>query len=155
MTNDEKAVRTVIENWARAVESCDRKGILANHADDLLMFDFPDVVRGLEAYDKTWDFFFDKPKGPIRYMPKDLVVTAGDQVAFATCLVHCDGTSAGALDFRLTTGVKKTRVLGRSFTSITQFRQSRNGLSVQNRNRRHRLLTVSYSSHSSHDFVRV
>lgn len=32
---------------------------------------------------------------------------AGDQVAFATSLVHCDGTSAGALDFRLTTGLKK------------------------------------------------
>jgi ketosteroid isomerase-like protein len=107
MTNDEKAVRTVIEKWARAVEAGDRKGILANHADELLMFDFPNVVRGIEAYDKTWDFFFDKPKGPIRYTPKDLVVTASDQVAFATCVVHCDGTSAGALDFRLTIGLKK------------------------------------------------
>jgi ketosteroid isomerase-like protein len=107
MTNDERAVRAVIENWARAVESGDRQGILASHADDLLMFDFPDVVRGIKAYDRTWDFFFDKPKGPIHFTPRDLVVTAGDQVAFATCLVHCDGTSAGALDFRLTSGLKK------------------------------------------------
>ena len=107
MTNDELAVRAVIESWARAVESGDRKAILANHADDLLMFDFPAVVRGINAYDETWDFFFDKPKGPIHYTPRDLVVTAGDQVAFATCLVHCDGTSAGALDFRLTTGLRK------------------------------------------------
>jgi ketosteroid isomerase-like protein len=107
MTNDEEAVRAIIENWARAVESGDRKGILANHADDLLMFDFPDVVRGIKAYDKTWDFFFDKPKGPIHYTPTDLVVTAGNEVAFATCLVHCDGTSAGALDLRLTTGLKR------------------------------------------------
>jgi ketosteroid isomerase-like protein len=107
MTNDEKAIRTVIEDWARAVESAEREGILANHADDLLMFDFPDVVRGLKAYDRTWDFFFDKPKGPIRYTPRELIVTASEQVAFATCLVHCDGTSAGALDFRLTTGLRK------------------------------------------------
>jgi ketosteroid isomerase-like protein len=107
MTNDEKAVRAVIENWARAVESGDRKGILANHAEEMLMFDFPDVVRGIKAYDKTWDFFFDETKGPIRYTLRELLVTAGDQVAFATCLVHCDGTSAGALDFRLTTGLKK------------------------------------------------
>ena len=107
MTNDGRAVRTVIEDWARAVESGDRKGILANHADEFLMYDFPDVVRGIKAYDKTWDFFFDRPKGPIRYEPKDLVVTAGEDVAFATCLVHCDGTSAGALDFRLTVGLKK------------------------------------------------
>jgi ketosteroid isomerase-like protein len=107
MTNDEKAVRTVIENWARAVECGDRKGILANHAEEILMFDFPDVVRGIKAYDKTWDFFFDKPKGPIRYVPRELLVAADDHVAFATCLVHCDGTSAGALDFRLTTGLRK------------------------------------------------
>ena len=107
VTNAENEVRAIIENWARAVESGDRKAILANHADDLLMFDFPDEVRGIQAYDRTWDFFFDQPKGPIHYTPSELVVTAGDQVAFATCLVHCDGTSAGALDFRLTTGLKK------------------------------------------------
>ncbi|WP_411755896.1 nuclear transport factor 2 family protein [Sinorhizobium meliloti] len=28
-------------------------------------------------------------------------------MAFATCLVHCDGTSAGPLDFRLSIGLKK------------------------------------------------
>ena len=106
MSNESK-VREVIENWARAVSAGDRKGILANHADELLMFDFPDVVHGIKAYDKTWDFFFDKPKGSIHYKPRELVVTAGDQVAFATCLVHCDGTSAGMLDFRLTIGLKK------------------------------------------------
>jgi ketosteroid isomerase-like protein len=52
-------------------------------------------------------FFFDKPKGPICYTPREVLVTAGDQVAFAPCLLHCDGTSAGALDFRLTTGLKE------------------------------------------------
>jgi ketosteroid isomerase-like protein len=107
MTDNEKAVHVAIENWARAVESGDRKEILANHADELLMFDFADVVRGIKSYDKTWDFFFDKPKGPIQYTPRDLIVTADDQVAFATCLVHCDGTSAGPLDFRLTIGLRK------------------------------------------------
>lgn len=34
-------------------------------------------------------------------------VTGDEDVAFATCLVHCDGTSAGPLDFRLTTGLQK------------------------------------------------
>jgi ketosteroid isomerase-like protein len=28
-------------------------------------------------------------------------------VAFASCLFHCDGTSGGSLDFRLTTGLRK------------------------------------------------
>jgi ketosteroid isomerase-like protein len=31
----------------------------------------------------------------------------GDDVAFAGCLFHCDGTSGGALDFRLTTGLRR------------------------------------------------
>ena len=105
--SDQSEVRKVIEKWARAVSSGDRKAILAHHSPDLLMFDFPASVRGLDAYDKTWDFFFAKPKGPISFVPRDIEVTAGDNVAFASCLVHCDGTSAGPLDFRLTTGLRK------------------------------------------------
>lgn len=34
---------------------------------------------------------------------------AGDDVAFASCLIHCEGTSAGALDLRLTVGLRKIR----------------------------------------------
>ena len=104
----ENEVRGIIENWARAVSAGDRAGILSNHVDDLLMFDFPATVRGLEAYDKTWDFFFANPQGPISFVPRDIAVTASDDVAFASCMVHCEGTSAGAVDFRLTTGLRKT-----------------------------------------------
>ena len=32
---------------------------------------------------------------------------ASDDVAFASCLIHCDGTSAGPLDLRLTVGLRK------------------------------------------------
>ena len=105
--NEEAAVRTIVRNWAQAVEAGDRRAILAHHAADVLMFDFPRVVRGLDAYAKTWDFFFDKPRGPIVFRISELRVHAGDRVAFASCQVHCDGTSAGALDFRLTTGLLK------------------------------------------------
>lgn len=108
MTDDTKAeIRTVIKDWAAAVAAGDRKAILAQHSPDLLMFDFPDTKRGIDAYDKQWDFFYMDPKGPISFVPSDIEVTAGDDVAFATCLVHCDGTSAGPLDFRLTTGLRK------------------------------------------------
>jgi uncharacterized protein (TIGR02246 family) len=105
--SNEAEVRTLIEEWARAVSAGDRNAILAHHAPDLLMFDFVEIVRGTQAYDKTWDFFFAKPRGPIRYVPRDIAVTAGDDVAFATCEVHCDGTSAGPLEFRLTTGLRR------------------------------------------------
>jgi ketosteroid isomerase-like protein len=107
-TSDETQVRTLIEEWARAISSGDRGGILAHHSSDMLMFDFPPpVVRGLDAYDRTWDFFYAKPKGPISFVPSDLEVNAGGDVAFASCLIHCEGTSAGPVDLRLTVGLRK------------------------------------------------
>src|SRR5688572_25670290 len=103
----ETEVRQLIENWAQAISNGDRDEILARHADDLLMFDFPAVVRGLKAYERTWDFFFDKPKGPISFVPRDLEVTAGEDVAFASCLIRCEGTSGGLVELRLTTGLRR------------------------------------------------
>src|SRR5687767_3912693 len=105
--SDEAQVRSLIENWARAISDGDREGILAHHSPDLLMFDFPEVVKGLDAYNRTWDFFFRAPQGPISFVPSDLEVTAGADVAFASCLIHCEGTSAGPLDLRLTVGLRK------------------------------------------------
>lgn len=105
--SDERHIRTMIEDWARAVARGDRQGVLAHHARDLLMFDFPDTKTGIDAYAKQWDYFYANPTGPISFTPCDIEVTADGEVAFATCVVHCDGTSAGPLDFRLTTGLRK------------------------------------------------
>lgn len=106
--NAAREVAGIIREWAKAVARNDREAILARHSRDVLMFDFPaPPVRGIDAYARTWDFFFANPKGPIVFEPGELEVTAGDDVAFATCLMHCDGTSAGPLDFRLTVGLRK------------------------------------------------
>jgi len=108
-TSGETRIRALIENWARAISSGDRKAILDHHAPNVLMFDFPpNIVRGLDEYNKTWDFFYQLPRGPISFVPRELEVTAGSDVAFASCLIHCDGTSAGSLDLRLTVGLRKT-----------------------------------------------
>lgn len=105
---DDAEVRARIEDWAAAISAGDRASILAHHSRDLLMFDFPaPIVRGIDAYDRTWDFFFADPKGPISFVPSELDVTAGEDVAFASCLIHCEGTSAGDLDLRLTVGLRK------------------------------------------------
>ena len=103
----ESEVRAVIRNWAKAISEGDRAAILAHHASDLLMFDFPGTVKGLDAYDKTWDFFFADPLGPISFVPREIAVSAGDDIAFVSCMVHCEGTSGGHVDFRLTTGLRK------------------------------------------------
>lgn len=105
--SNETDVRSIIDNWARAVAAGDRKGILAHHSPDLVMFDFPDELHGIEAYDRSWDFFFANPLGKIVFEPTKVEITAGEDVAFAVCLFHCDGTSGGELDFRLTTGLRK------------------------------------------------
>jgi ketosteroid isomerase-like protein len=105
---DEIQVKELIERWAKAISTGDRPGILAHHASNMLMFDFPPVlVRGIEAYNRTWDFFFANPKGPISFIPNELQVHAGNEVAFASCLIHCEGTSAGPVDLRLTVGLRK------------------------------------------------
>ncbi len=106
-SSDEMAVRHIIESWARAISAGDRAGILAHHAPDLLMFDFPGTVQGMTAYDRTWDFFFDNPQSQISFIPRQLQVTSSADVAFASCLIHCEGTSAGPVDLRLTMGLRK------------------------------------------------
>ena len=103
----ESEVRTIVQNSAKAISEGDRKAILAHHSSDLLMFDFPGTVKGLDAYDKTWDFFFANPLGPISFIPREIAVSAGDDIAFVSCMVHCEGTSAGPVDLRLTTGLRK------------------------------------------------
>ena len=103
----ESGVRATIESWARSVSDGNRAAILAYHADDLLRFYFPTTVRGLDAYDKIWDFFFPNPRGPIRFEPRKMTVTADKELAFVSCEIHCDGKSAGPIDFRLTTGLRK------------------------------------------------
>ena len=61
---------------------------------------------GLEAWFATWD-------GPIGFALKDLKITAGDNVAFASCLAHMTGrkTDGAEVDLwhRMTFGLKRVR----------------------------------------------
>lgn len=100
-------VSRIVTEWAAAVSRGDRRGVLARHDRDVLMFDFPDEVRGLDAYARTWDFFDRSRRGAVTFQPTNIEATAGDRIAFVTCMVHCDGTTAGPLDFRLTVGLEK------------------------------------------------
>ena len=103
----ENEVRAVIENWAKAISDGDRKAILAHHADDLVMFDFPNIVEGLPGYAKTWDFFDDSRRGDVIFRPFGMRVHATPDLAFVSCEIHCDGTTGGSFDLRLTTCLEK------------------------------------------------
>ena len=62
MADDATEIRDLIERWARAVHAGELDKVLADHADDIVMFDVPppeEGVRGIDAYRDTWPPFFD------------------------------------------------------------------------------------------------
>ena len=114
MTDDEKQIRRLIERWATAVHEGDLATVLADHADDIVMFDVPppqDGVRGLDAYRETWPPFFEWQRQGASFEITELAVTAGGDVAFAHALLRC-GTSEEFAEqpdrrLRLTIGLRR------------------------------------------------
>jgi ketosteroid isomerase-like protein len=112
-TTDEAAIGELIENWARAVRAKNLDGILANHSQEILMFDVPPPIqsKGIEAYKKTWDLFFSWSNDPVVFDIGEMNIITGRDVAFVTALMRCAGTEANGeridLEFRLTTGLRK------------------------------------------------
>ena len=88
----EQEIRTLIETWAAAVHSGDLDTVLADHAEDIVMFDVPpphDGVRGIAAYRDTWPGFFEWQASGALFEIVELDVTAGVDVAFAWALLRC------------------------------------------------------------------
>lgn len=89
--SNERLIRTLVENWARAVREKDMTGVLAHHTDDIVIFDVPPPLqsKGIAAYTKTWDLFFSySPGGTGSFDVSELKVIAGDSVAFCHALVR-------------------------------------------------------------------
>lgn len=102
---DEIQIRSVLEGWAQAVRDIDMDGILANHTEDMVMFDVPVPLqsRGMDEYRKTWDLFFQYSKGgPDSFNLVELEITAADDVAFAHGILGIEQTR-----LRLTVGLRK------------------------------------------------
>ncbi len=114
MADDRSIVRAAVEGWLAAVRAGDLEGVLADHAEDLVMFDVPppeDGVRGLAAYRATWPPFFDWLRSGAAFEVTELHVTAGEDVAFAWALLRCGSPeelrSAPERRLRLTVGLRK------------------------------------------------
>ncbi|MFI2366994.1 YybH family protein [Streptomyces sp. NPDC018833] len=117
MGSDEQQIRTLIEQWARAVHQGDLEGVLVDHADDIVMFDVPpphEGIRGIDAYRETWPPFFGwQATQDASFEILSLDVTAGDDVAFAHALLRC-GTPKELAEhpetrLRLTMGLRRER----------------------------------------------
>jgi len=115
MHQDENEIRTLIQNWAKAVHAGDLDSVLADHADDIVMFDVPppNEVRGKSAYRETWPPFFEWQKQGASFEIVSLEVVAGTDVAFAFALLRCGTPEELQKDpqnrLRLTIGLRKLK----------------------------------------------
>jgi uncharacterized protein (TIGR02246 family) len=112
--SDQQEIRELVERWAAAVHAADLDTVLADHSDDIVMFDVPPPyqgVRGIDAYRETWPPFFEWQRRGASFEIESLDVTAGDDVAYAYALLRCGmpGELADNPDnrLRLTLGLTK------------------------------------------------
>ena len=108
---DTHEIRTLVERWAAAVHRGDLDAVLADHADDIVMFDVPppqDGVRGIEAYRETWPGFFGYQAAGASFDVLELHVEQGEDVAYAWALLRC-GMPGDDPDrrLRLTLGLRR------------------------------------------------
>lgn len=92
MTDDQNAIRAVVERWIEAIRARDLDGVVAAHTDDIVMFDVPppqNGVRGLAEYRACWPPFFEFIASGAVFELVELDVTAGSDVAFARALLRC------------------------------------------------------------------
>lgn len=112
MSANETQIRALLDRWAKAVHAGDMDGVLAGHADDIVMFDVPPPqrgVRGIDAYEQTWPPFFEWQAQGAVFEIVELDVTAGSDVAFAYALLRCGKPEAiGEQRLRLTVGLRKS-----------------------------------------------
>jgi uncharacterized protein (TIGR02246 family) len=116
MTDNEEQIRTLIERWASAVHRADLAQVLADHADDIVMFDVPPPyggVHGIDAYRETWPPFFEWQAQGASFEIVSLDVVAGDDVAYAYALLRCgtpqERAEHPANRLRLTLGLRKAQ----------------------------------------------
>src|SRR4051812_5948892 len=88
--SDEDDIRQFLTAWATAVHTGDLATVVADHADDIVMFDVPPPfqgVRGIDAYRDAWPPFFRWQESGAVFDIESLDVVAGRDVAFAYALL--------------------------------------------------------------------
>ena len=110
---DEARIRTLIDERVRAVRGKDIKGLMSNHAPDVLMFDALNPLQyiGSAAVRERAQQWFSWYQGPIGYEIRDLSITTGDEVAFCHYLYRVSGTMTNGRQVdmwvRSTVGLRK------------------------------------------------
>ncbi|MBW4531324.1 MAG: nuclear transport factor 2 family protein [Aphanothece saxicola GSE-SYN-MK-01-06B] len=94
MNADEAAIRDVLEQWASATRDGREDEVLANHLDELVMFDVlaPLQYTSAAQYRASWDGWQPDVHGSLQFALQDLSVQAGVDVGYAFGLLQCGGT---------------------------------------------------------------
>lgn len=95
-TDENAAIRELIEDWAQAVRAKDVDAIFAHYAPDIVAFDGIGQLqfKGRDAYRKHWEACITMCSGPMIFEVHDLDIEAGGDLAFAHYLSRCGGTGA-------------------------------------------------------------
>jgi ketosteroid isomerase-like protein len=111
--HDHIRIEALIRRWAKAVREGNRAVIRADHDGGVTIFDVPTLLqsRGLDEYMAKWETFFAAWSELQVFDFRDLHITCGADVAYATAIGRCEGTAPDgekqALEFRLTMGLRK------------------------------------------------
>jgi len=115
VTTAGEQIRALLNERAAAITARDARRAVAHYAPEVVSFSLAPPLRyggdevrdpaGIEVWFQTWD-------GPIGYDIGDVVIEAGDDVAFCHGLTHMTGTKTDGervdLWFRSTVGLRRT-----------------------------------------------
>ena len=108
--SNEAQIRNLIESWGEAVRNADMVGVLANHSEDVIMFDVPPPFqsKGINDYKKTWELFFNFQGKGGTFNFDEMEIAAGDSVGFCHTILTCGGKDKSQqFKVQLSVGVKK------------------------------------------------
>ena len=101
--NDETEIRNLLDRWTKAFEAKDLNGVMSIYAptQEVLAYDIVPPLQyvGFDAYKKDYQDFFDGFQGPLHVEFRNLKITTGGTVAFATALERINGKMKNGQDF--------------------------------------------------------
>ena len=98
--SEEDQVRSLVERWAADLRAKDVEGVLSHYASDIVSYDLapPLLYAGTAALRESLSAWFPTFRGPVGYEIRDLVVTAGTDLAFCRSLNRIGGSRTDGTD---------------------------------------------------------
>jgi uncharacterized protein (TIGR02246 family) len=93
-TNEEAAVRELVDHFVQAIRAKDIHGVMSVFAPEIVSFDLGPPLQhgGGETFTKRWQELFESYQGAIDYEVHGLKITAADDLAFSHSLNMMSGT---------------------------------------------------------------